>query len=192
MKSFILVLLMTIILSFKPTTDSANFAESLDSISTEKLEAILLKRKMENLVDMKLESPVDLSYAKGLVNNYIIAMKNKYSIENANTIERSVLLPYSEIDASISLLKFYYQSTYPDANKFQYRIYFGKNNSVNQESFPTGHTAIVRLCYDSINIPDLISIPQSSNTIRTIFNVGNICPPNCPGVLATQDDMYHQ
>lgn len=152
---------------------------------------INLKKSEMNLGNkIQFTTPISLQDARIKVQEYVNNMSINHPIPKKD-IERSVLLPYSELEESIRRLRL--AGVIPDPSKVQYRIYFGSNTPTPIDRHYTGYTAILRICYDEQNVPNLVH-QHDGQLIHTIFNVGNICPPNCPPTNASGgtwvDDMY--
>ncbi|MEO6693181.1 MAG: hypothetical protein ABIO44_12630 [Saprospiraceae bacterium] len=161
-----------------------------EKLSIKQLELLLANKRVQDSINNNnsAEDAIELKEGKSKLKNYIDSMYKFYNLKpnQKDSIERSILLPYKELVKNIALLSKYY-SKYEDLDSFQYRIYFGRNYKAS-DSFLTKHTAMVRICYDSFNIPDKLPIPNTTKLIRTLFNVGSICPPNCP--QGFKEDMY--
>jgi len=195
MKNLLFFLILLLFGFSQCSKKSPSFEERLNQLSLSQLDSIVLNRKQISKLNEigrpnKIMTPITLVVAKEKVQRYIRAMANHYNIMDTSRVERAVELPFWELDSLVDLLGTF--PVYSNQNLFGYRIYFGKNISNSTNHYYTGHTAIVRICYNGINIPDTIPHPTNpQENIATILNVGNICPPNCPGDLQSNDDTFH-
>ncbi|MFZ1257529.1 MAG: hypothetical protein WAR77_14305 [Saprospiraceae bacterium] len=157
--------------------------------------------KSIDLFDSQKTHPIDSVDAKYLIQNFVEATNMSRWFQTGSLLqtgrstqelERSIYFELGLIQKSLDAIKKVLNDN--DINNYGYRIYFGRYN--NSQKGPSGSdykerfTGVLTLTYKKYNLHSEYK-DSLNNKIPVIFNLGGLCPPDCPGNYMTEDPLYH-
>lgn len=146
--------------------------------------------------------PVILDTVKRYVRNFVDSTYNYRSTTVPvlkDSIERSV---YFDLDLILLSLNDVKTRLGGNDSDYGFRIYFGRYTHqqmcIDTSAGHTPHqyqhrfTSILVLTKDKKNIRDsMTNTANPARLIRTQFNLGGLCPPDCPDGYSANDPMYY-
>ena len=160
-----------------------------------KLNAITKQMKSVDLFDSQKTHPIDSVDAKYLVQNFVEATNMSRWFQTGRSteeLERSIYFELGLIQKSLDSIKVALNDY--DTNKYGYRIYFGRysndQNGPESSDYSERFTGVLNLTFNRYNLHSEYR-DRLNNKIPVIFNLGGLCPPDCPGNYMTADPLYH-